>query len=108
MVEDVKHEATAVLGPVHSSHRWYVENHMRPKQFRASVQYPGTLFTMVVQPNLKHIQPARETLDVYCVDKSAGFLKIRNEYPHVPPITPCNKCKSNPLPRQNGGPRQSK
>ena len=28
MVEDVKHEATAVLGPVHSSHSWYVERLM--------------------------------------------------------------------------------
>ena len=30
MVEDVKHEATAVLGPVHSSHSWYVETHEFP------------------------------------------------------------------------------
>ena len=30
MVEEVKHEATAVLGPVHSSHSWYVETHEFP------------------------------------------------------------------------------
>ena len=30
MVEDVKHEATAVLGPVQSSHSWCVETHEFP------------------------------------------------------------------------------
>ena len=45
MVEVVKHEATAVLGPIHSSHSWYVETHEFPSALYLTCFKPATLDT---------------------------------------------------------------
>ena len=87
MVEDVKHEATAVLGPVHSSHSWYVRlmNFQAPEAKTFSVKYPVSWDTIHsgCLAKLQTHETGRETLDVYPVDKSARLLKIGNEYPHA-------------------------
>ena len=46
---------TALLGPVHSSHSWYVATDEEAKQFWASIRCPGTLYTLVCLANPKHI-----------------------------------------------------